>query len=212
MADRRTSSSASGRPIVTCKPCGPRLELSRITYRSATDHREPRHLDQRGLVADRGPGAPIITAGFENLETTLQYQLLKDNAHELAMLLGLAVEWGGTGATNAGIGWASVLTPTFSFGQGFGQLPDTIGWARPLAVTGQIGYQIPTMSYDVGQGAFIPQVLVYGASVQYSMPYLKAEVKDLHLAMDEILDANPKSSSIWEFTPPLELISLVEQN
>lgn len=45
----------------------------------------------------------------------------------------------------------------------------------------QIGYQIPTMSYDVGQGAFIPQVLVYGASVQYSMPYLKAEVKDLQL-------------------------------
>ncbi len=52
MADRRTSSSASSRPIVTCKPCGPRLELSRITYRSAADHREPRHLDQRGLVAN----------------------------------------------------------------------------------------------------------------------------------------------------------------
>jgi hypothetical protein len=46
-----------------------------------------------------------------------------------------------TGATNAGIGTSySVLTPTFYFGQGFGQLPDTIGWARPIAVTGLIGY------------------------------------------------------------------------
>jgi hypothetical protein len=129
----------------------------------------------------RQPGGPTM-AGFADLETTLQYQLLKDNSHELAMLLGLIVDWGGTGATGAGIGTSfSVLTPTYYFGQGFGELPDTIGWARPIAVTGQIGYQIPTTSFDVGQGVFIPQVLVYGASLQYSMPYLKSEVKDLQL-------------------------------
>jgi hypothetical protein len=34
----------------------------------------------------RGPGGPTM-AGFDNLETTAQYQLLKDNSHELAMLL-----------------------------------------------------------------------------------------------------------------------------
>jgi hypothetical protein len=129
----------------------------------------------------RQPGGSTM-AGFADLETTLQYQLLKDSSHETAMLLGLIVDWGGTGATNAGIGTSySLLTPTYYFGQGFGQLPDSIGWARPLAVTGQIGYQIPTTSYDVAQGAYIPQVLVYGASLQYSMPYLKSEVKDLEL-------------------------------
>ena len=65
------------------------------------------------------------------------------------MLLGLIVDWGGTGATNAGIGTPySLLTPTYYFGQGFGQLPDNVGWARPFAITGQIGYQIPTTSYD----------------------------------------------------------------
>jgi hypothetical protein len=129
----------------------------------------------------RPPGGPTL-AGFSDLETTLQYQLLKDNSHELAMLLGLIVDWGGTGATNAGLGTPySLLTPTYYFGQGFGALPDTIGWARPLAVTGQIGYQIPTTSYMVSQGAFVPQMLVYGASLQYSMPYLKSEVKDLQL-------------------------------
>ena len=48
-------------------------------------------------------------------------------------------------------------------------------------MTGQIGYQIPTTSFDIGKGTFIPQVLVYGASLQYSMPYLKSEVKDFRL-------------------------------
>jgi hypothetical protein len=129
----------------------------------------------------RQPGNPTL-AGFGNLETTFQYQLMKDAAHEFAMLVGLGVEWGGTGNTGAGLATSySVLTPSFNFGQGFGQLPDTIGWARPFAVTGQIGYQIPTTSFDVGQGTFIPQVLAYGGSLQYSMPYLKSEVKDLGL-------------------------------
>jgi hypothetical protein len=129
----------------------------------------------------RTPGSPTLS-GFSDLETTLQYQLLKDSSHELAMLLGLIVDWGGTGATNAGLGTPySLLTPTYYFGQGFGQLPDTIGWARPFAVTGQIGYQIPTTSYMVSQGAYVPQMLVYGATLQYSMPYLKSEVKDLQL-------------------------------
>jgi hypothetical protein len=135
-----------------------------------------------GWTQIRQPGGPTM-AGFGDLETTLQYQLLKDGSHELAMLLGVIVDWGGTGATNAGIGTPySLITPTYYFGQGFGQLPDTLDWARPIAVTGQIGYQIPTSSYVVTQGAFIPQVLVYGASLQYSMPYLKSEVKDLQLA------------------------------
>jgi len=35
--------------------------------------------------------------------------------------------------------------------------------------------------FDFTQNAFIPQQLVYGASLQYSMPYLKSEVIDLQL-------------------------------
>ena len=132
-----------------------------------------------GWTQIQHPGGPTM-AGFADLETTFQYQLLKDGSHELAMLLGLIVDWGGTGATNAGIGTPySLLTPTYYFGQGFGQLPDTLDWARPIAVTGQIGYQIPTTS--MSQGVNVPQALFYGATLQYSMPYLKSEVKDLQL-------------------------------
>jgi hypothetical protein len=121
-------------------------------------------------------------AGFSDLETTFQYQLLKNSDHELAMLLGLIVDWGGTGATNSGLGTPySVLTPTYYFGKGFGDLPDSAGWLRAFAVTGQVGYQIPTESYDIAEGSFVPQVLTYGASLQYSMPYLKSNIKDLQL-------------------------------
>jgi hypothetical protein len=128
------------------------------------------------------PGG-FTKAGFGNLETTLQYQLLlKDGPHELALLLGLIVDWGGTGAVDSGLAtpW-STLTPTFYFGKGFGDLPDSFGWLRAFAVTGQIGYQIPTRSFDVDTGNFIPQVLFYGASIQYSMPYLKSEIRDYQL-------------------------------
>ena len=98
------------------------------------------------------------------------------------MLLGLIVDWGGTGASNSGIGTPySLLTPTYYFGKGFGDLPDSAGWLRAFAVTGQVGYQMPTRSFEVAQNAYIPQVLVYGGSLQYSMPYLKSEIQDSQL-------------------------------
>jgi hypothetical protein len=123
-----------------------------------------------------------LQSGFQNLETTFQYQILKDPAHELALLAGLVVDWGRTGSTGAGLADRfSTLTPTLSFGKGFGDLPDSVSWIRPFAVTGQVGYQIPTDSFDFTQNVFNPQQLVYGGSLQYSMPYLKSEVIDLGL-------------------------------
>jgi hypothetical protein len=123
-----------------------------------------------------------VTSGFQNLETTFQYQLLKDRSHELAVLAGLIVDWGHTGSTGSGLADTfSHVTPTLYFGKGFGDLPDSLSWARPLALTGQVGYEIPTNSFDFTQSVFIPQQLVYGASLQYSLPYLKSEVRDLQL-------------------------------
>jgi hypothetical protein len=127
------------------------------------------------------PGG-FTKAGFSDLETTLQYQLLKNNEHEFAELLGLIVDWGGTGAIDSGIGTPyTLLTPTYYFGKGFGDLPDSAGWLRAFAVTGQIGYQIPSRSFDVISQTYIPQVVPWGASIQYSMPYLKSEIQDLQL-------------------------------
>ncbi len=135
----------------------------------------------QGWTSIRQPDGSLMQ-GFGNLETTFQYQILKDREHELALLSGLIVDWGRTGSTGSGFATNfSLVTPTFYFGKGFGDLPTSFGGIRALAVTGQVGYQIPTNSFDFTQNVFIPQQLVYGASIQYSMPYLKSEIIDLGL-------------------------------
>ena len=136
----------------------------------------------------RQPGV-MSASGFQNLETTFKYQFLTLPAQEFVMSAALSVEWGNTGAAGVGAESFSTITPTIFFGKGFGDLPDSAGWLRPIGVTGQVGYAIPTSSStttidpDSGDVSIDnhPQFLRYGLSVQYSMPYLKSSVIDLQL-------------------------------
>jgi hypothetical protein len=133
-------------------------------------------------------GMPDVS-GFQNWETTFKHQFLTDAAHEFVMSAGLSIEWGATGSPDVGAERFSVLTPTIWFGKGFGDLPDSAGFLRAFAVTGQIGYSIPTSSqtvtFDPDSGLlnfeFHPQFWVYGGSLQFSFPYLKSNVIDLGL-------------------------------
>ena len=141
------------------------------------------------------PGGPTGTGanGFQNLETTFKYRVLKDPAHEFVMSVGLSIEWGGTGASSVGADPFNAYTPTVYFGKGLGDLPDTFSWVRPVAITGQVGYAIPgrnsttTFGVDPDSGVatadteFHPRVLNWGGTIQYSMPYLKSAVIDLGL-------------------------------
>jgi hypothetical protein len=142
-----------------------------------------------------GPIDPTTAGanGFQNLETTFKYRMLKSAEHEFVLSAGLSVEWGGTGSANVGAESFNVYTPTLYFGKGLGDLPDTLSWIRPVAITGQVGYAIPgrsstsTSDIDPDTGLqtidteFNPRVLNWGATIQYSMPYLKASVIDLGL-------------------------------
>ena len=131
--------------------------------------------------------------GFQNLDTTFKYRVFKNAEHEFVMSVGLSVEWGGTGATNVGAEPFNTYIPNVYFGKGFGDLPDTLSWIRPVAITGQVGYAIPARNFtttfgidpDTGNQTidteFNPRVLNWGATIQYSMPYLKSVVVDLGL-------------------------------
>jgi hypothetical protein len=130
--------------------------------------------------ADDGTQGPTAF-GFQNLVTTAQFQVLKDSQHELALLAGLIVNWGNTGAAGVGAAPWSTITPTVYFGKGFGDLPDRAGFLRAFAVTGQVGYEIPTTSLDLVSGNPVSQNLLWGTSLQFSMPYLKSSVVDLGL-------------------------------
>src|SRR4029077_437517 len=132
------------------------------------------------------PGGPMGNgaSGFQNIETTFKYRMFSNAEHEFVASVGLNVEWGHTGAQDVGADRFTSYTPTFYFGKGFGDLPASMGWARPFAITGQIGYAIPssnaTVIVDPTSGdvdtEFNPRVLTWGASLQYSLPYLKASV------------------------------------
>jgi hypothetical protein len=141
------------------------------------------------------PGGPtgMGASGFQNLETTFKYRVFKDPEHEFVMSVGLSIEWGGTGSQSVGAEPFNTYTPTVYFGKGLGDLPDTLSWIRPVAITGQLGYAIPgrrsttTFGIDPDTGVptsdteFHPQVLNWGGTIQYSMPYLKSAVIDLGL-------------------------------
>ena len=141
------------------------------------------------------PGGPtgVGANGFQNFETTFKYRVFKDPAHEFVMSVGLSIEWGGSGAASVGADPFTTYTPTVYFGKGLGDLPDTLSWVRPIAITGQLGYGIPgrnsTTTFGIDPDAGGPtvdtelnaRVLNWGGSIQYSMPYLKSAVTDLGL-------------------------------
>ena len=119
------------------------------------------------------PGAPSV-AGFQNLGTTIKYQAITNVPHELMVSVGLDVEWGGTGNARIGADRTTALTPTLYFGKGAGDLPASLSWAKPFALTGVIGYSVPLKAGE-------PRVLQTGFALEYSFRYLSSHVRDVGL-------------------------------
>jgi hypothetical protein len=138
------------------------------------------------------PGGPNAS-GWQNLETTFKYQFLTLPQSEFVVSAGVSVEWGRTGNASVGAEKFHTITPTLWVGKGLGDLPSSFSFVRAFGLTGQVGYAIPswrrtvTTSIDPDSGDFSfdeerhPHVLQYGGSIQFSMPYLKANVVDLGL-------------------------------
>ena len=78
------------------------------------------------------------------------------------------------------------------FGKGFGDLPDSAWWLKPLALTGVFGVSVPTKSKTVTQEVTeegdieINQIVngkaaVWGFTLQYNLQYLQSYVRDVGL-------------------------------
>lgn len=113
--------------------------------------------------------------GWDNLTVGLKYLVYANAAHEFMASVGLETEIGGTGSKAIGNAY-STFNPNLYFGKGFGDLPASLGVLRPFAVTGEIGPNITTTSSANG-----PNSLGWGLTLQYSIPYLQSQVKDLGL-------------------------------
>ena len=113
--------------------------------------------------------------GSGNLETGLKYQFYTDEAHESVLAAGVDVEWGGTGASRVGAEEVTTIAPILYFGRGFGD--SSADWLRPVAVTGSLAY-VQGLRDRTDDGDVVPHSVSYGLTLQYSLPYLAAQVHD----------------------------------
>jgi len=127
----------------------------------------------------KSPGLPAVT-GLTGFSTELDYQFFKNAQHEATAVVGLHTSWAHTGRTNAlGADDFTTLSPLINFGKGFGDLPDTMPWLRPIAVTGNLSLDVPTKTQSNGNPN--PNNFNYGFAFEYSLEYLQHHVKDIGL-------------------------------
>jgi len=116
--------------------------------------------------------------GFGTLTIGQQYQLFINNPHEAMALVGLQESLGHTGAVNGGqADDHTTISPTFDFGKGLGDLPDSLPWLRPLAITGNLSVDFPTRVNS--NGALNQEVFNAGFAIEYSLEYLQHHVRDV---------------------------------
>jgi hypothetical protein len=117
--------------------------------------------------------------GFDTAELNLLYEFFENDKHETITSIGLTWDIGGSGRKSLGNDSFSTWTPTFYFGKGFGDLPDSLPFLRPLAITGTLGVGIPSSSGTASNPN--PDTLEWGLALQYSLIYLQQHVKDIGL-------------------------------
>ena len=145
-----------------------------------------------GFQIQKAAGQRAVT-GFDNADLNLLYEFFENDKHELITSIGLTWEIGGTGRQSLGASSFSTFTPTFYFGKGFGDLPDSLPLLRPFALTGTLGLAIPTragnrsVSVDPSTGGEVvsvspnPTNLEWGLALEYSLIYLQEHVKNIGL-------------------------------
>jgi hypothetical protein len=117
--------------------------------------------------------------GFDTAELNLLYEFFENDKHETITSVGLTWDIGGSGRKSLGNPSFSTWTPTFYFGKGFGDLPDSLPFLRPFAITGTLGLGIPSSSGT--QSEPNPDTLQWGLALEYSVIYLQEHVKDIGL-------------------------------
>lgn len=164
--------------------------------------------------------------GFANLDVGAKYQFFTSDIHEAILSVGLDAELGGTGSRSAGAESFSTLSPMFFFGKGFGDLPESVRFLKPIAITGAVGPNFPTRNSNVTTTVDLvtgnidqdiernPTTLNWGLTFQYNLQYLQSFVQDVgikepfsrmipvvELALSTCLNANCKGQTTGTVNP-----------
>ncbi|MBV8169422.1 MAG: hypothetical protein JO021_21685 [Alphaproteobacteria bacterium] len=111
-------------------------------------------------------------SGWNNSELSVRYLAVVDLEREFLLTVGVHQEFGGTGNRRVGADPEGATTPTLYFGKGLGDLD--IGYLRPLAILGNVGY-------EAANGGARADRQVGGIAIQYSIPYLVSKVDSIQL-------------------------------
>ena len=114
--------------------------------------------------------------GADNAALNVLYEFFESDKHEAIASIGLTWDIGEGGRKSLGNDSFSTFTPTFYFGKGFGDLPDSVPLLKPFAITGTLGLGIPTSSGT--QSDPHPDTLEWGLALEYSLIYLQEHVKE----------------------------------
>ena len=129
-------------------------------------------LDGLGVSLDgvyRSPNGNLENggSGFDNLYYRVKQELWTEVRHEFQFSAGMSGQIANTGSKSSD-GFSN-YTPSVFFAKGLGDLPDELAWLKPAAVTGVLGYQVPSIR-NAAQG------LNWGLTLQYSIMYLNDHV------------------------------------
>ncbi len=131
--------------------------------------------DEYDRTKPNDPGLST-TRGFSNPEFSLIYSMFKSPEHEYVASTAIHVSPGGIGSKDVREP-VSHVAPALMFGKGLGDLPDSLGFLRPIGIVGQASVELPWGHSD--DPAELASVLHYGLVVEYSIPYLQFFVKDV---------------------------------
>ena len=119
------------------------------------------------------PDGQKLLTGWDDFAMNAKYQLWQNDAHQAIFSIGGDWDIGGSGSKQVGADPSSTFTPIIYGGKAFGNLPNSLKYARPIAVTGTLGVDLPTNAD--------PNNLNWGIALEYSLPYLQEQVKDIGL-------------------------------
>ncbi len=136
-----------------------------------------------GTLVDQNPQVGKAQAGFDNIDLGVKYQFFTSDAHEAILSVGSGFSLANTGQAKVGAESFTLFSPTLFFGKGFGDLPDSMGALKPLAITGTFAGNIPSRASTItADGVTLnPASLSWGFTLQYDLHYLQSFVKDIGL-------------------------------
>jgi len=180
-------------PTITQRKLGATDDAPATTERSTTIDFTKRITSDFGVgfgasYLRLAPEGGDVRKGFDNFSANVKYQFYKNDAREAIASVGVDWDIGGSGQSKVGAEPFSTWTPAIFVGKGFGDLPDSVKYLRPFAVTGSAGYAIPsrtsTTTFDEDGNASVeqhPDVFKLGFAIEYSLSYLQSFVKDVGL-------------------------------